>query len=153
MSIAKIVLKSISTFALNIWKNFCFLDASFWKGKGREKGRGKGKEKKIGKKEKAYTSPLSPFLSRNSNDDTQLGSVSQKGNTVQLVKALRTFSLFLLFMPLYSCKCSTVLDAVKYMQYNIISVLTSSYYPCKQDRTSYYEKGKDTVQMTARWWW
>lgn len=43
-----------------------------------------------------------------------------------------------------------MLDAVKYMQYNIISVLKSLDFPCEQDRTSYCEKGKDAEQMTAR---
>lgn len=82
------------------------------------------------------------------------GFVSQKGNLAQLVKALRTFSLLLLLFVLYLYKAqsrhSTMLGAVKYMQYNIISVLKSLQYPCKQDKTSYSEKGKDAEQMTAR---
>lgn len=88
-------------------------------------------------------------LLRNSNEWLHLS-----GNLAQPVKALRTFSLlFLLFiLQLYNTwtQRSTMLDVVKYMQYNITSVLKSLHYPCEQDRTSYCEKGKDAEQTTAR---
>lgn len=41
-----------------------------------------------------------------------------------------------------------MLDAVKYTQYSITSVVKGLHYPCKQVKTSYCEKGKDAEQMT-----
>lgn len=134
-----------------------FLPARCWVSQN-QKTQNEGEEKQHKKHlphQQTNTHPPQTVLPTSSNDDTLLDSISQKGNPVQPVKALRTFSLLFLLFILQPYKawrqCRTVLHAVKYMQYNIIPVLKSLHYPCKHDRTSYCEKGKDTVQMTARW--